>query len=89
MVLNGRIKTGNVAGDLRAIPVTSESAGRRPKSGYLVDSRKGRKMAGVSGWGRGSRRYGATAVRWDPSHAHPNRGTYMTQRYTCTWKAYM
>jgi len=53
MVLNGRIKTGNVAGDLRAIPVTSESAGRRPKSGYLVDSRKGRKMAGVSGWGEG------------------------------------
>ena len=40
MVFNGRIKIGNVAGDLRAIPVTSESAGRRLKSGYLVDSRK-------------------------------------------------
>jgi len=36
MVLNGRIKTGNVTGDLRAIPVTSESAGRRPKSGTAV-----------------------------------------------------
>ena len=40
MVFNGRIETGNVAGDLRAIPATSESAGRPLKSGYLVDSRK-------------------------------------------------
>jgi len=37
MVLNGRIKTGNVAGE-RFLPLPS--AGRRSKSGYLVDSRK-------------------------------------------------
>ena len=49
MVFNGRVKTGNVAGDLRAIPVTSESAGRRPKSGYLMDSRKW--LVSVSGGG--------------------------------------
>ena len=40
MVFNGQIETGNVVHDLQVIPATLESAGRPPKSGYLVDSRK-------------------------------------------------
>ena len=61
-------------GDLRAIPVTSESAGQPPKSGYLVDSRKW--WVSVSGEDECHPRSGG------PVTGRQKRGTYTTQRYT-------
>jgi len=58
MVLNGRIKTGNVAGDLRAIPVTSKrcSTAKVGISGGLEELVEKNSWCEVND--------GATAVRW-------------------------